>query len=429
MERNFTNENFERFLKQNADQLKMRPSEKVWKNISRSLNGDRRKYTLGLFSFFLLVSLLGYIAIETSNTNLNTSQQKQGQAPASKLVNEATEADNSTQSSPSSSRFTTSIPTSTNTQNKNGSNYQPLFFTLVGQSIVPEQSTFQTSIVDSDITSEQEQTNAPFEQTKSKENLLTIESVLNTYAARRNKKVSFQFFFTPTVSYRKLTENKSYLRAVGGNIPANYPSLHNDVNNQVTHKPDMGLELGFTAKYPVTRRLNVRAGMQFNINRYDIKAFKSSTELATIRLNNSSRRPDSLVTVTNYSNTNGYQTDWLQNFYFQVSAPIVVEYLIKKTDNIQFGVASTIQPTYVLGERAYVISSDYKNYSEVPLLTRKWNVATSVETFVSYSTGKLKWQVGPQVRYQLLSSFISKYPVKENLFDFGLKVGISLNNQ
>jgi hypothetical protein len=27
----------------------------------------------------------------------------------------------------------------------------------------------------------------------------------------------------------------------------------------------------------------------------------------------------------------------------------------------------------------------------------------------------------------LLSSFVSKYPVKENLFDFGLRVGISLN--
>jgi hypothetical protein len=80
-----------------------------------------------------------------------------------------------------------------------------------------------------------------------------------------------------------------------------------------------------------------------------------------------------------------------------------------------------------VGERAYLISSDYKNYTEVPWLTRKWNVATNLETFVSYSTGKMQWQVGPQVRYQLLSSFNSKYPVKENLFDFGLKVGVSLN--
>jgi hypothetical protein len=59
---------------------------------------------------------------------------------------------------------------------------------------------------------------------------------------------------------------------------------------------------------------------------------------------------------------------------------------------------------------------------------RKWNVNTSFETFVAYSTGKMNWQVGPQVRYQLLSSFVTEYPVKEHLFDFGLKIGVSLNN-
>ena len=56
----------------------------------------------------------------------------------------------------------------------------------------------------------------------------------------------------------------------------------------------------------------------------------------------------------------------------------------------------------------------------------RWNVNTAVETFVNYSTGRISWQVGPQVRYQLLSSFIDKYPVKENLFDFGLKIGLSI---
>jgi hypothetical protein len=91
--------------------------------------------------------------------------------------------------------------------------------------------------------------------------------------------------------------------------------------------------------------------------------------------------------------------------------------------------AATIQPTYVLGDRAYLISTDYKNYSQVPWLMRRWNVNTSLETFVSYSTGTLRWQVGPQVRYQLLSSFVEKYPVKENLFDYGLKIAVSIDKK
>jgi hypothetical protein len=104
-----------------------------------------------------------------------------------------------------------------------------------------------------------------------------------------------------------------------------------------------------------------------------------------------------------------------------------VEFKVKGDDRVQCGVASTVQPTYLLGDKAYVISSDYKNYANMPDLVRRWNVNTSLETFVAYSTGHLNWQVGPQVRYQILSSYLKKYPVKENLFDFGLKVGISVN--
>jgi hypothetical protein len=103
------------------------------------------------------------------------------------------------------------------------------------------------------------------------------------------------------------------------------------------------------------------------------------------------------------------------------------EVKIHGNEEVYIGAASTIQPTYILGDQAYLISTDYKNYAQVPSLMRRWNVNTNMETFVAYSTGKLKWQVGPQVRYQLLSSFVDKYPVKENLFDFGFKVGISAN--
>jgi hypothetical protein len=170
----------------------------------------------------------------------------------------------------------------------------------------------------------------------------------------------------------------------------------------------------------------VIAGLQFNVNRYDIKAFNYQNELTTIALRTNAGI-DSVLATSSHRNFSGYKSDWLQNFYFEISAPVGLEIDLAGDDNVQFGVAGTIQPTYILGDRAYLLSTDYKNYAEVPWLIRRWNVSTGLETFVSYSTGKLKWQVGPQVRYQLLSSFVKQYPVKENLFDFGLKVGVSLN--
>jgi len=232
--------------------------------------------------------------------------------------------------------------------------------------------------------------------------------------------LSFQYYFTPTISYRKLSENKSYIRQNSGAL------IYGDINNVVTHKPDLGLEVGVSARYALNKILKVRAGVQFNTSRYDIKAFSYATERTTIALN-TGYSVDSIRPYSNYRNFNGYQSDWLHNFYFQISMPVGIEVKLAGDDKVQFGIASTLQPTYILGDRVYLLSSNYKNYAEVPSLIRRWNMNTSLEAFVSYSTGKMNWQIGPQVRYQLYSSYVKEYPVKENLFDFGLKIGVSPN--
>jgi hypothetical protein len=256
---------------------------------------------------------------------------------------------------------------------------------------------------------------------------LTIESVVNSYKPKKvHKKLSWQIYATPTVSYRRLKANKASRGEGTFAAPIAYPfSSLTDVNKAVTHKPDMGLELGFSARYPLTKNLKLRAGFQFNINRYDIKAFVYNGEQATINLNGDN---NSVTAWTYYRNYNGYKSDWLKNFYFSVSAPLGAELKLLGNNKTSLGIAGTVQPTYILREKAYLISTDYKNYAKVPWLIRDLNVNTSFETFVNFTsrTG-VKWQIGPQVRYQVLSSFHNKYPVRENLFDYGLKIGVSLN--
>ena len=70
-----------------------------------------------------------------------------------------------------------------------------------------------------------------------------------------------------------------------------------------------------------------------------------------------------------------------------------------------------------------------KNYAKFPDVMRRWNISTGVGTFVAYSTGRINWQVGPHLRYQHLSSFVSALSVKEKLYAIGLKVGATLNNK
>ncbi|HEY6955412.1 MAG TPA: hypothetical protein VI385_09215, partial [Flavisolibacter sp.] len=73
MERNFTEENMEEFLRRNADGLYMRPSAKVWKGISSRLQWRRRKIGLVLGTTLLLTTALGYYLVNESSNHYNNN--------------------------------------------------------------------------------------------------------------------------------------------------------------------------------------------------------------------------------------------------------------------------------------------------------------------------------------------------------------------
>ena len=108
-----------------------------------------------------------------------------------------------------------------------------------------------------------------------------------------------------------------------------------------------------------------------------------------------------------------------------ISVPLGVELTVIGNKRVAFNVASTIQPTYVIRNQAYLVSTNLKNYAEEPSLYRKWNLNAGGEAFMSINTGTVTWVVGPQIRYQILSSYKEKYPIKEHLIDYGFKIGVT----
>ena len=434
---NFSNENIEKFLKQSADQLRMRPSDNVWLKIERRMQRRRRRVVFTSALFLLTASIFGYYLIDSSQSlHEPLPPVPMMQLPAAHQP-EATPA-------PTATNRSTGTRLTSKPAAKHPVRHIPLADEPAASQQLPAEAdttshqwaiaAFTPTVVDAykpklPVPAPATQENVTSDLKKG--NIPANESVVNSYKPQhKKKKTEFQLFITPTISYRKLSENKSYLRSVPSNSITFNNAFRYNVNNVVTHKPALGLEVGFAFKYPLAKSISLRSGLQFNVNRYDIKAFNYVPVVATIALNRGSGGIDSLNTITRYRNINSRHYDnWLENMYFQVSAPVGLDFKLRGDERTQLGIATTIQPTYVLGERAYLISSDYKNYSKVPSLTRRWNVNTALEAYVGYTTGRVKWQVGPQIRYQLLSSFDSQYPVKENLFDFGLKIGISLNKQ
>lgn len=463
MESNLRNREFEDFVKQNADQYRMFPSEKVWKSVNNTLHTRRKWYGLGLgFLLLLTGTAVTWVMISypvAKNNEVVAVTTKPGNTTPQQHFSVADNPVTTTKND-----HPTALPPFANSVNA----VRPVLDIDVQNAVVESvpalQETEEAAVLKNEklpsiavnapginsvssntfadvfiaeqpavvaYTKKAEESKPTVTETAAIEPALfrqtgaplTIESVINTYTPPKGKQIIWQVFITPTVSYRKLDENKSFDSNSGLTYP--FASL-TDVNKAVTHKPDMGLQIGLSAAYPINRTIRIRGGFQFNINRYDIKAFPYNPEVATINLSDPSGI-SSVSTVTPYRSYGSFKSDWLKNFYFSVSAPVGIELRLFGNKKSSFGVAGTVQPTYIVKDRAYLISTDYKNYAEVPWLIRHVNVNTGFEAFVNYTNGKTHWQIGPQVRYQLMSSFHNKYPVKENLFDFGIRVGVSLN--
>jgi len=228
--------------------------------------------------------------------------------------------------------------------------------------------------------------------------------------------------FAPTVGYRNLFDSKNWVTY--GNSPLMVSRLN--VNQFVDHKPAIGFELGGGIRYRLNKALVLKTGLQLNLTRYSIGAFSHATEKTTVALNPElGFRPDTMIATSNLRNLAGNRPERVHNAYLQISMPVGAELKLFGDDRLQVNLGGSLQPSYLLNTNQVQLSADFSNYVSEPSLLRRWNIASSMEVFVTYNTGKVNWQIGPQFRYNLLSTFKKAYPIKENLMEYGLKIGIT----
>ncbi len=467
MKRNFYTDDFEDLIRQKADQYRMYPSEKVWKEINRSLHSRRKWYWSG---FILLLSGISYFAINQLMTpGLNNRIAKKSSVPATE--NAATSKVIpipvfSTVPPRNNSRQRNTViepvePTQVDQQNstENASfvvipQYQsgtvetttpvgaPVFDIFTRKQVIDEPvevlaDNIQPALMDKIAIAGMAPSSKVAQKVEKSITSTEIEEVqklnwLQEFAvyellAPKTKRTSLQFFFSPTMNYRKLTGKRdAHIRSDIKSIPIAM-NIEGDLDGLVNHKPALGFEMGSSILYTSNKNLTLKAGLQFNYSRYDIMAYSNySAEIATIALGSQfTTASDSITNYTRIRNFGGDEKEALQNQYFQLSVPVGMEYRLLGNDKLQVKVAGTIQPTYLMNRNSYLITTDYKNYTREPSLVRRWNVNASAEAFLSYQTSGLKWQVGPQFRYQLLSSYSDEYPIKEYLMEYGIKIGVS----
>lgn len=488
MERDFYTDEFEDLIKQKADQFRMYPSERVWKQINKDLHPRRKWYMygfalllsgLGLYSLNELSSPVQVASIQEPSTDkqsaeieppvlqpekMNPFRQVEKHNSAARVIpisyHSQSESDkNRTEAALSSSLSNISSEheikeisgaTHINDGSASGSlnnfiNPKPVSgFTdplpaSTNFSLARPENAEQTSLTNSSV---ENQTAPGGDAEKSIESVrqqLVMEEIPE-YSKRVNwlhdqvvhqvsqskwNRLSFQVAAAPTMNYRVLSGGKpANLQSNIRNIPLSL-SIPGEVDRLVNHKPGYGFELGTTAYYAITKKFSIKAGFQFNYSRYLIEAYRAPTQITSIALNRNAFSAGSVQSLSNLNNFGGYSQKDIQNQYFQISAPFGAEMNILGKRKLQLHVAATIQPTYLLNRSSYMITNDFKSYTQSPSLVRRWNMNTAAEAFISYRTGGVRWQIGPQFRYQLLSSYIKEYPISEYLMEYGVKFGVT----
>jgi len=220
----------------------------------------------------------------------------------------------------------------------------------------------------------------------------------------------WQVYVSPKVNYRAVSGVN-----LGKFVPSNSTSYAIGAGDWLDHEPALGFEAGGSFLYRVTRNLTLKAGVQFNLSRYNFKAYIDSTRT-------NSPLFSAYGAYLDASNKKGIMPG---NDNYQLSAPIGFELRVLGNERLQFHIAASAQPTYQLNLNSYILTTDFRGYEKNPFQFRRWNLNGSLEAFLSYRIGKIRWQVGPEFRYQFLSTYNSQYPIQENLKGYGIKIGIT----
>lgn len=409
---------FEQFLKENADNHRLYPADSVWESIHARLHPKKRwPLTVLLLLAFTTGSITWFGPGERSIESIRRTDKVEAAVAMAKANYESNALANNKVSGSSNQEIRVA---STESSPIPASQIEPAIAVIEAPAKTYNEATAiaetAASVSTTAITS-----NEPSYP-------LSIESVTNSYQRQKHSpRFHWQLHFTPTVSYRSLKEDQKFIAQARMNLSASPLAVTTELSNVINHRPDLGMQLGLLGTYPLGKRLDLIAGLQFNVSKYDIKAFNYPTEVATIALVNAWGGSTAVSTVTSFR-SNGFtnKASWLRNYYYSISAPVGLEWRILGKKQNHWGFSTTVQPTYMVGNRSYIISMDYQNYAEVPYLINKWNLNVGLETYAKFSVGNTDFRVGPQVRYQLFSSFKKGYPVSEHLYDFGVKLGIML---
>ncbi len=255
------------------------------------------------------------------------------------------------------------------------------------------------------------------------ENEVTEESSTIKTLTKRNRKTTWIFFATPAITTTYFTgksqENQN---------PINTSPLivnPNQIGNTVRFNARIGLNIGAEMNYEFSEGWEIVTGTQLSYSGYNILAHKVHPSFSYLYLKNEANSMEPKKYITFYGSGEGLDEITLHNNSIQLSIPIGIKHSVWKNNTVEIKIGTSLQPSLILNSHAYILSSDGRNYVTDQDLMRQVNVSGELNSSIIFQGEKVKWHIGPTIRYQALSSYKNMYPVSEHLIDYGIRIGIS----
>lgn len=243
---------------------------------------------------------------------------------------------------------------------------------------------------------------------------------------RWQSRSAIQFYITPSIGFRSFgnSEVKSQVSnnsLVSGRRSEN-PGMY------MAQIPAINMEVGGQIIYALNNKLRIKGGLQFNYSNYITQATRLTHPVPTyVVLHGSNGVNYSQPYTSSYANkVDPLEPENLNNKTLQISTPVGIEYKLAGKNKLRLFSGATIQPTIITAGNAYILSEDKLYLADATSLLRRFNLNGTFESYLSYTTASgAAINIGPQIRYQFLSTYNKSYTNFEKRYNVGLKIGFT----
>ena len=238
---------------------------------------------------------------------------------------------------------------------------------------------------------------------------------------KKNNRIEWTFYVNPAIS--NVSFNKRTIQPSSNN--SSMVVLSGQPSFKLVHNSRFGFQTGAEMSLKIAKKFKFITGINLSYSGYNNVSNLVHPTFATLLLNDNQGGTYSKSYITHYGNGQSQDHINLVNYSVEASIPLGVQYNIWGNEKIKIDVTSLLEPSVVLKDNAYLISSDGRYYVNDPLLVRRTNMAGNLGSYITFIGKKIKWHLGPDIRYQLFSTYKNIYPTQEHLINYGIRIGIS----